>query len=477
MKEENIESMMELSPLQQGMLFHTLYAPGSGVYVVHWSVLLEGGIEVSLFQRAWQHVIDRHAALRTSFHWEELEKPVQVVYRQIPLTLDHRSWRRLSPAEQQERLAEYLRADRERGFDPEVAPLMRLALFELGEDRWQFVWSFHHLYLDGWSNNLVLSELFHCYEAFSEGQPVRLAPPRPYEHYVAWLGEQDLGLAKRYWQTLLAGFTAPVPLARWQDPSPDEHDDYRELELTVSTETSSAVRALAQQHRLTLNTLVQGAWGLLLSRYTGANDVVFGNTTSGRPADLPGVESMVGLFINTLPVRVKVEPQELALPWLERFQDLLADLRQYEYTPLDRVRGWSEIAAGTALFDNILVFENYPWNVARERDSQALRVSGLRTVERTNYPMTVAVIPGPQLTVKLLYDRRYFDAAAVRRMGRHYEHLLHGLAADPAHRRLGEVPMLAAAERRQLLLEWNDVARSFPRDATLHALFEAQAER
>ncbi|MCP4656796.1 MAG: non-ribosomal peptide synthetase, partial [bacterium] len=266
-------------------------------------------------------------------------------------------------------------------------------------------------------------------------------------------------------------------LGRWRDPASGEHDDNREFELTVSAETSSALRTLAQQRRLTLNTLVQGAWGLLLSRYTGERDVVFASTSSGRPAELPGVESMVGLFINTLPVRMKLTPEEAPLPWLERLQALLAELRQYEYTPLDRVQRWSEIAAGTALFDNILVFENYPSDTSRIRDSQALVVSDLRGIERTNYPMTVVVSPGPQLMVKFLYDGRTFDGAAVRRMGRHYELLLRGLAADPSHRCLGEVPTLAAAERWQLLAEWNDTARPYPGDATLDALFEAQAER
>ncbi|MCP4657952.1 MAG: non-ribosomal peptide synthetase, partial [bacterium] len=208
----SIESVVPLSPLQQGMLFHSLYAPGSGVYVVQWSVRLEGRIEGPLFQRAWQRVVDRHSALRTSFHWQGLEKPVQVVYRRIPLTLAHTSWRRLPAAEQQTRLAGYLDADRKRGFDLTVAPLMRLALFELDEDVWRFVWSFHHLYIDGWSSNLVLNEVFRCYEAFSEGREVGLAPCRSYRRYIAWLGKQDLEQAKRYWQGLLAGFTVPTLL-------------------------------------------------------------------------------------------------------------------------------------------------------------------------------------------------------------------------------------------------------------------------
>ncbi|MCP4654750.1 MAG: non-ribosomal peptide synthetase, partial [bacterium] len=473
---QNVESVVELSPLQQGMFFHTLYAPGSGVYVVQLSVRLEGRLDPPVFARAWQHVVDRHAALRSSFFWEELEKPVQVVERQVEVPLDHRSWCDLSRDEQQQRLADYVRADRERGFDLSAAPLMRLALFELDDETFQLVWSFHHINLDGWSYNLVLGEVFHCYAALSERRPVELAAPRPYRHYIAWLQQQDLGEAQRFWQNLLAGFTAPTRLVRWRDPSPGDVGEYREMQFDLPAETGSALRALARRHALTLNTLVQGAWGLLVARYTREQDVVFGNTTAGRPADLPGVEAMVGLFINTLPVRVKVPAAQLVLPWLSELQALLAKLRQYEFTPLERIGQWSELAAGSALFDNILVFENYPMDAAREQSSQDLKLSDFHGAERTNYPMTVAVGPGPPLAMKFLYECRTFDDTAVLRLRRHFENLLHGLTADPAKCRLGEVPMLAAAERQQLVTEWNDVARSFPRDATLHALFEAQAE-
>ncbi|MCP4660219.1 MAG: amino acid adenylation domain-containing protein, partial [bacterium] len=477
MKKDNVESVYELSPVQQGMLFHSLYAPGSGVYVVQLSVELRGNPDVPLFARAWQHVVDRHPALRTSFHWKKLKKPVQVVHRRLEVKLDHASWRGLSRDQQRQRLRDYLRVDGERGFALSTAPLMRLALFELDDETVQFIWSLHHLYLDGWSNSLILGEVLSCYEALSQRRPVELAPARPYRHYISWLRQRDLGEAKSFWQKLLAGFTAATPLAPWQDPSPPELGDYREREFVLSAASSAALHALARRHRLTLNTLVQGAWGLLLARYTGEQDVVFGNTTSGRPADLPGVESMVGLFINTVPVRLAASPGQPPLPWLERLQVLLAELRHYEYAPLEMVRDWSEIPAGTPLFDNLLVFENYPVDLRRDQGSQALELGNVHGAERTNYPMTVAVGPGPPPAVTFLYDRRTFDDAAVVRMRRHYENLLHGLAAEPSPRRLEEVSMLAAAERWQLVAEWNDTARAYPRNATLHELFEAQVER
>ncbi|MCP4662272.1 MAG: hypothetical protein GY856_43275, partial [bacterium] len=216
MREENVESVYELSPVQRGMLFHSLYAPDSGVYVEQLSARLEGKLDAEVFARAWQQMVDRHAVLRSSFHWEELKKPIQVVYRQLEVTLERSSWRGLSADEQRRRLTVYLNADRERGFDLGAPPLMRLALFELEEGVFQFVWSYHHLYLDGWSQALVLGEVLRCYEALSQGRPVLLPRPRPYRHYIAWLQRQDLEEARSYWQRELAGFTAPTPLDQVQ---------------------------------------------------------------------------------------------------------------------------------------------------------------------------------------------------------------------------------------------------------------------
>ncbi|MCP4657521.1 MAG: non-ribosomal peptide synthetase, partial [bacterium] len=346
------EAFYALSPAQQGMLFHSLYAPDSGVYVEQLSVRFRGDLDGSIFAQAWQHVVDRHAILRTSFHWEALAKPVQVVHRRFEVGIERGSWGELSPAAERRLLRSFLSADRDRGFELGAAPLMRLAVFELGEGDFRFIWSFHHLYLDGWSQALVLREVFRCYEALSQGQPVSLPPPRPYRHYIGWLQRQDLEEAGNYWQRVLAGFTAPTLLGRRQDDSPGEHRDHREERLRLSAASSSGLRSLARRCRLTVNTLVQGAWALLLGRYSGQDDVLFGATVSGRPAELAGVESIVGLFINTLPERVQVDPRELLEPWLERLQAQQAELQRWEYSPMDQVQRWSDLSAGQALFDH-----------------------------------------------------------------------------------------------------------------------------
>jgi NRPS condensation-like uncharacterized protein len=282
----DVEDIYPLSPLQQGLLFHTLQAPESGVYFEQLSAVLGGDLEVASFKRAWQKVLERHALLRTAFYWEELSEPLQVVHRQVELPWVEEDWRGLSPNEQQGRFEAFLEADRGRGFELGQAPLMRGALLRVAEDAHQFVWSFHHLLLDGWSLPLVLKEVLAYYEAYCGGRELQLGSPRPYRDYIVWLQRQDLAQAEGFWREALQGMTAPTPLpiGRSEGGLGERAPRYAERGLRVSAAVTGRLQALARAHRLTLNTLVQGAWALLLSRYSGEEEVLFGATVSGRPA-------------------------------------------------------------------------------------------------------------------------------------------------------------------------------------------------
>jgi amino acid adenylation domain-containing protein len=482
MSRKNVEDLYPLSPLQQGLLFHTLYAPASGVYVEQLNCTLGGELNFDAFGRAWQQTIDRHPILRTAFVWEGLDEPVQVVRRSVRLPFTREDWRALPAAEQQERLRAYLKADLRQGFDLSKAPLMRIALLQLAEDSYQFVWSYHHLMLDGWCVPLVLREVFAFYEAFSRGESYAPQRPRPYRDYIAWLRRQDLRKAEAFWRQTLKGFHAPTPLptVRAFDAADGEaaqqEEEYGEQEISLASDTTAALQTLARSQGLTLNTLVQGAWALLLSRYSGERDVVFGVTVSGRPAELAGVESMVGLFINTLPLRVEIEGGQELLPWLKSLQEQQTELRQYEYSPLVQVQGWSDAPRGLPLFNSLLVFENYPVDASFRQQLAQLSVSNIRKVERTNYPLNLLAVPGAQLLLRFSYDRRRFDAAAIKRMLGHLRTALENFAAHPSQR-LDTVPLLTQAERQQLLFEWNDTARDYPPRVCLHELFEAQVER
>jgi amino acid adenylation domain-containing protein/non-ribosomal peptide synthase protein (TIGR01720 family) len=472
-----IEDIYELSPMQEGILFHSVFAPQSMVYREGLSLRLQGELDEQAFERAWQRVVDRHGILRTAFLWEGLEKPLQVVFRRVQAEMQKEDWRHLSDAEQGASLAAYVRRDRQAGFDLSAAPLMRLSLIRLQPQTYAFIWSFHHILLDGWSLPLLMQEVGRCYEALRQGKIREEAERRPYRDYIAWLQQQDMGAAERFWRQRLQGFTKPTPhvAAGRHRGDPAANEDYAERELCLRQSLTEALHEAGQRQQLTLNTLVQGAWGLLLSRYSGEEDVIFGVTMSGRPPQLAGVENMLGLFINTLPMRVAAEGEAQVGGWLEELQRQQVRMQEYVYSPLVKVQGWSEMAAGQRLFETLLVFENYPIGKAGEAGG-VLRISDVSSYDRNNFPLSLGVTPGSEIKLKLIYDCGRWEEAGVERLLNQLENLLAGLVSGKQHR-LKELELLTPAERRQLLVEWNDTHAEYPEDRCIHELFEDQARQ
>ena len=458
--------------MQQGMLFHSLMAPASGVYVEQLSATLHGDLNLDAFSRAWQQLLDRHTILRTAFVWEDLDEPLQVVYRKLEILLHSEDWRDLTPEEQAVRFDAYQQEQRKQGFDMADAPLMRVALIRVAADEYRFVWTFHHILLDGWSFPIILQELFTLYEAGVRGFPARLPFSRPYGDYIAWIQNQDKNKAAVYWGDLLTGFTSPTPLVVDRKiAAPTAAATYEIQDMALSAEDTEALRTLVRQNQLTLNTVVQGAWALLLSRYSGEQDVVFGATVSGRPHELPGSEKMVGLFINTLPARILVEPEASLLPWLQRIQTQQVQTRQFEYSALVDVQSWSDVQRDVSLFDSILVFENYPVSDALAEQRGSLEIRDVQSSEQTNYPLTVVAAPGRVLGIRIAFDQQRFEPTTITRMLEHLQTLLKAIIAQP-DRRISSLPLLTEAERQQILVEWNRTERTIPAGTNVPGLFE-----
>ncbi len=478
MAQNDIEAIYPLTPMQEGMLFHTLYAPASGVYFQQLDCTLQGPLHIPAFKQVWQRAMESHAALRTLFMWERRDKPLQVVRQQVKLPWSEHDWRELSPDEQQQQLEAFLQADRAQGFDLAKAPLMRLTLIRLAEERYQFIWSFHHLLLDGWSASRLINEVFTQYEAFQRGEDLLLIPSRPYRDYIAWLQRQDLSQAEAYWRQTLRDFATATRLPFDRSPGAwsGSEQAYADQQVRLSPAITDALQALARQQQVTLNTLVQGAWAILLSRYGDQTDVVFGATVAGRPPDLAGVEAMIGLFINTLPVRVQVLPEVTLATWLKALQRQQAEARQYEYSPLAQVQSWSEIARGQALFESILVFENYPVSNPITTQGESITIYNVRFFEKTNYPLTVTIEPEEALGLQFSYNSDCFDHATIGRILGHFQTVLAGMVAQPAAR-LSDLPLLTTAERQQILVEWNQTQADYPHEKCIHHLFEAQVEQ
>ncbi|MBW4483047.1 MAG: amino acid adenylation domain-containing protein [Tildeniella torsiva UHER 1998/13D] len=471
MNRQNVEDIYPLSPMQQGMLFHSLYAPNSGVYVEQLGLEICGHLDIASLEQAWQRCVDHHASLRTAFVWEKLEQPLQVVGRQVTIKIHQQDWQSFSSEDQQARLDDWLQADQQQGFALSKAPLMRLTLMQLGKERAYFLWSHHHLLLDGWSAALLLQQVLEQYQAICQGQTLSLEPAPPYRNYIAWLQQQDGAIAERFWRRYLQGLTTPA----WIQAQPNrETSTPRHSEQTVqlTMATTGQLQRFGQQHRLTLSTLIQGAWAFLLSRHSGSSEVVFGTTVSGRSPSLSGSEAMIGLLINTLPVRTQMAPGTNLIDWLQQLQIQQAEARQYDYTPLSQIQQWSEIEPGTPLFESLLVVENYP--VAPQLGNSSLEIRPMRTVEQTNYPLTAVVELGASLTFKLIYDRDRFGDDFIARFGQHLQMLLENLPAG-AQQPLTALSTLPEVERQQLV-DWNRTALPLT-ECSIHELFEQQVER
>ena len=472
--------------MQQGILYHSLKEEGSGVYHNQVSWRLEG-VAVAALKEAWREVIARHSILRSSVKWEREGAPLAVVRKRVEVEWEEEDRRGLSAAEQQERQAEYLRQDRERGVDIRRGPLMRMGLGRVGERAYDYTWSSHHLILDGWSSALLIREVMRRYREIASGgeRSREEGVARGYEEYVRWLRRQDLEKAERYWREELSGLKRRTRLSVEKIGGEKGAGKQRELYEQLSAEETERVKAGARDARVTVNTIVAGAWAVLLARYSQEEEVVYGVTVAGRPAELEGVERMVGLFINTLAVRVKVASEQEVGEWLAEQQQQQAEMREYEYSPLMKVQGWSEVGSGEALFDTLLVYENYPVEEAVREEAAAtgagasgggVRVKEVRISESTNYGVTVIVGPGRRMSLRVSYDESRYEGEALHRMIRQLKVVLLELAQSRTSK-LKQVSMLSEAERRQIVYEWNETQREYETDQSLVAKFEAVAMR
>jgi amino acid adenylation domain-containing protein len=478
MKNKNIESSYRLSPMQQGMLFHYQLDPGSGVDIEQIHCSLHEELNIPAFQHAWEQVVVRHSALRTSFRWEGINEPLQDVQINVCLPFEKQDWRDLSPAIQQSKLEEYLDFDRQRGFELSKSPLMRLALFQLGDAHYMLIWTSHHIIADGRSHYTILNEVFTIYDMYCQGCDVLLDRPTPYRNHIDWLQQKDSSKSEAFWRRLLSDFTAPtavdaITVTRNLD---DRQEDYAEREIQIDESITSRLKTISRQHQLTLNTLVQGAWALLLSRYTGEADVVFGAVRACRRSTVDEAESIVGLFINTVPVRVRISPEQDLVPWLKELREQHIAVRDHEQTPLVQVQGWSDVPRGMPLFESIIMFDYVHLNSRLREQGKSWENREFHLVEKTGFPLTLYGYGEANLLLRISYDKRRFDDSSIERMLGHIKTLLEGIA-ESFDRSLATLPILTKTEWTQLVTEWNDTQVDYPQHLCLHQLFEAQTER
>ncbi|MDE3722560.1 amino acid adenylation domain-containing protein [Nocardiopsis sp. N85] len=427
----HVQDVLPLTPMQQGMLFHSLLDDGSS-YLEQIVVRLEGVDSPEKLADAWRRTYEATPALRAVPAWEGLTTPVQLITDTTPLPITIEDLSHLNGPEQENALQAFTDHDRTTGIDLTTGPLMRIGVVRLSPTRTAVTWTFHHLLLDGWSLPLILDDVFTAYR----DQPL---PARPaFRDHLHWLARQDTETGLAHWRDTLTGIDEPTPLP--YDRTPEDVRTARSrvrVETHLDEERSASVHRFAREHGLTVNALVQGAWALLLSAHSGRTDTVFGATTSGRPADRPDIENAVGIYINTLPVRVRVTPHTPVTTWLRELQDRQVTARRYDHLPLSRIQGEAGLPGDTQLFDSIVVFENYPVNAETAR-RHGIEILDVTAEEATNYPLALSAYATERIRLIIGYEPDHFDRDTALRLLDDLSTVLGSLVLDP-ERPLGAV--------------------------------------
>jgi natural product biosynthesis luciferase-like monooxygenase protein/amino acid adenylation domain-containing protein len=455
-----------LSPAQQGMLFHSLMAPGSGVYVQQLLWTLREELELPLFREAWRQAVSRHPALRTRFRWEGLVEPVQEVEAEVEVPLAEYDLRHLSPGDREDRIQEYRLEERRRGIDLTRAPNFEVTVFRLADREFRVLWTNHHALLDGHSRGQITREVLTTYDALRRGDEIVHPAVGSFRDLVEWLRDRDLTEDEEYWRATLRGRSAATHLPGLADGTGTTatEPDGADREVALPAEVTAALRALAEEQGVTLGTIVHGAWAVLLSRYSGEEDVVLGSTSACRKTAPPELATVVGLRMNTLPLRLRVPTDAPLAGWLKEVRAAQLGARDHEHAPLGTIRRWiapSGSAIDGALFETAVVFNHQMVDPGPHGDQESWRHRSFRLFERTEFPLLLQAYAEDELLLRLEYHRSRFDDASAERMLGHLATVLRSMAERPGQS-VGELPLLTPEEHGRLLREGADAGRERP---------------
>ena len=480
-----IQSIYPLSPMQGGMLYHSLKGEELDTYFRQGIFQLKGKIEPALLETAFNQLLERYDILRTVFYYDGLAEPVQIVLKTRKTRVYFEDVTQSSGGEDGHSLVvqAFKNKDKKRGFDLSRDILMRLSLFKTGTNSYELVWSFHHILMDGWCLGIIYNHLLHIYGCLNLGKPVELERAVPYKTYIQWLEKQDKSEGLRYWQNYLSGYAQQAILPQLNDPKKvDENKNkYRleELQLNIDEKQTLLLNRVALENQVTINTLFQGLWGILLQKYNNSSDVVFGAVVSGRSSEVEGIEQMVGLFINTVPVRIKTWENQEFLQLLKTLQQEALLSRVYEYLPLADIQAHSPLK--NKLIHHLMIFENYPLhrevkNEHPEHTGIGFIIEDLKLEEQTNYDFNLVIMPGKSFSVTFNYNASVYDKDIIAGIGSHLNRVIEQVLANPGIL-VNKLEVITREEKQRILYDFNNTRTDYPGEKTIHGLFEEQVEQ
>lgn len=474
-----IERIYSLTPMQEGMLFHSLMENDSETYFEQVSFEINGALDTEAFEKSFNILIDRHEVFRAIFIYKKMKNPKQVIIKKRTASINFEDISSTAGDLKTDIIKEFLNKDRLKGFDLSKDMPARISVLRIESGLFKVVFSFHHIIMDGWSLGIVFRELFQIYNSLVGNVPANLSSVKSFGEYIKWLEKQDVEEAAVYWTDYLTDYEeqAVVPKYRKQDSA----DKYKKEEYVFSYDESltKSLTNIANSNKSTLNNVFLAIWGILLQRYNNSTDVVFGSVVSGRTPEISEIESMVGLFINTSPVRVKCSDTCSFSELVLYIRDNWLNSGKYDYYPLSNIQSKTNLKE--KIINHIVAFENYPLEentrgFLEGRDSFGITIGNLEIFEKTNYDLNVIVFPGDSLTVRLVYNSQVYSIDIIERIGGHLKQLAAQVVSNP-EREICTIDILTEHERNKLLFDFNNTMSFYPKDKTIQALFEEQVSK
>ncbi|WP_025715726.1 non-ribosomal peptide synthetase [Paenibacillus sp. 1-18] len=473
MDKSNIQDMYELTPMQKGILYHSMKDDQQNSYYVQGYAQLEGTINPHILEKGFNFVIQKHDVLRTAFVQEKLKQPIQIVLKHREAKLEVQDITHLNETDQELFLERYKEEDRAKPYQLAKDVLIRLHLIKTSYNKYILLWNFHHIIMDGWCWSLVFEEILTVYGNLNHNQPLPHQSATKYSEYIQWLKNQDTDAAARYWQTYLHGYEETVTIPRQQKGNGVAYHT-EEFSHSLSKATTEHLTALSQKQHTTLNHVIQTAWGILLQKYNRTDDVVFGTVVSGRPPEVPNIERIVGLFINTIPVRMTRKPGDTFCNLLAEMHEGMIQSKPFEYSSLADIQANSD--CGGQLFDHICVFENYASSLdsLRElKDHLGFAIHGGGGVEQNNYDLSIVFVPGKQLKVSFVFNREVYTRSFIESLANHFQNIIDCVLRN-SDIEIDQIKLVTPEEEQRLLELSHRNQADYPDDGTITALFQKQ---
>jgi amino acid adenylation domain-containing protein len=476
-KKSDVKDIYGLTPMQEGMLMHHQLNPGHHSYFEQAVVSLEGAIDVALFERAFQLLVRKHEILRTVFLYRKVKTPVQVVLKERTVSIEYSDITAMDPNRRRDYIGDFLAQDQRRGFDLEKDMLLRLGLIQVSPQSWRAVWTSHHLILDGWCLGLLFGDFIRLYQTLVANGPLDSKPGIPFSRYIKWLEQRNPDQGLQFWKGELAGYEETADFPRLKTTAGRQEYKTAEYVLQMEEYLSEALTKIARIYNVTVSAIFQCVLGLLLTRLNNTNDKVFGNVVSGRPPEIEGVEEIIGLFVNTVPLRICIEQTERFGDLLKRVHRRNGEAKPFEYVPLAEIQAQSSLKQG--LIRVVFGFQNYPLDRqmrdACERDQSGISMMDIQGYEKIGNDFNCIVSPGQRITIRFNYNANAYDPNMVRRIGDAMSAVADHVIRDPECR-VSSIPLFKLEQLKELALQWNDTGRDFQLERPVHQMIAQRVE-